>query len=154
MYAYAAEAQPASPTQAAVCVSAAVIAKNKIMKDKYYVGLDGDSIGRVIESLLIKNSPKEVVVFSQKIILALEMIKKRVTEREGEVLFCSGDSILFYGEFDVDFCKSILEDFRTLTGRTASIGMGRTTSETYLGMKLAKSRGGNNVEFYQNYTEE
>lgn len=119
------------------------------MENKMYVGLDGDSIGRVIESLLIKNRPKEVIVFSKKIVSALESIRLDVINRNGNILFCSGDSILFYGEFDIEFCNFILKKFKDETGRTASIGIGRTTAEAYLGLKLAKSRGGDSVEFYK-----
>lgn len=118
------------------------------MNTKYYVGLDGDSIGRVIESLLIMNKTEEVVSFSKKIVSALENITTQVVKKNGDILFCSGDSILFYGEFDIDFCNSILEEFKRKTGRTASIGIGKTTAETYLGLKLAKSKGGDKVELY------
>ena len=116
--------------------------------NKKYVGLDGDSIGRVIESLLIKNKVKEVVIFSQKIEEALNLIKNEVLDHGGEVLFCTGDSILFYGYFDIDFCNKILFKFREKTGRTASIGIGNATAETYLGLKLAKSQGGNKAIEY------
>jgi len=119
------------------------------MNSKVYIGLDGDSIGRVIESLLIKNEPKEVVIFSKKIVSALESIRLEVLELNGDVLFCSGDSILIYGNFEMEFCNSILAKFKNETGRTASIGIGRTTAEAYLGLKLAKSKGGNSAEFYE-----
>ena len=113
-----------------------------------FVGLDGDSIGRVIESLLIKNKIKEVMEFSEMIQQALDLIKEKVISRGGKVLFCTGDSILFYGDFNVEFCNWMLKEFKKRTGRTASVGIGEKTAETYLGLKLAKSQGGDKVVEY------
>lgn len=114
----------------------------------YYIGLDGDSIGRIIESFLISGEETKVVKFSQSISVVLDEIKTRVLELNGRVLFCSGDSILFYGKFDKSFCNSLLTSFKTKTNCSASIGIGKTLPEVYLGLKLAKSRGGNQAVVY------
>lgn len=115
-----------------------------------YFGLDGDSIGRQIELLLIQNKVEEVKNFSRNIEQALENIKKKVIEKKGEIIFCSGDSILFCGEFDNNFAIKTLQEFQRQTGRTASMGIGSNMAKTYLGLKLAKAKGGNQ---YVDYNE-
>lgn len=115
-----------------------------------YIGLDGDSIGRVIESLLIQNKIKELKLFSTSVVSSLEKIQLLAQKKGAEILFCTGDSILLYGDLDDFFANHILEIFRKETNRTASIGIGSNTAFTYLGLKLAKSRGGNQVVNYEN----
>ena len=63
-------------------------------------------------------------------------------------IFCSGDSILFCGNFDNDFADKTLKEFYQRTGRTASMGIGSNMAKTYLGLKLAKAKGGNQFVDY------
>lgn len=116
---------------------------------KIYIGLDGDSIGRVIEEYLITNQIEKLKIFSRLIVEALEMIKVEAKKKDGDIIFCSGDSILFHGDFTMEFAEMSRQIFNNKTNKTASIGVGYTTAETYLGLKLAKSRGGNQVVFYE-----
>ncbi len=113
-----------------------------------YFGLDGDSIGRQIELLLIQNKVEDVKKFSNSIVKALDKIYTDVIKGKGEVIFCSGDSILFYGDFENEFVEKILTEFRSTTGKSASIGIGNNVSKTYLGLKLAKAKGGNQIVEY------
>lgn len=114
-----------------------------------FFGLDGDSIGRIIESLLIQNDTEAIKKFSGKVVAALDEIQKLAEEQKAEVLFCTGDSILIYGDMDESFGQEILKVFHKQTERTASVGIGTSTAFTYLGLKLAKSRGGGQVVFYE-----
>lgn len=116
---------------------------------KYYYGIDGDSIGRVIESFLITNQVEKVREFSKEMSLALESIRNEIIEDGGEIIFYGGDSILFYGIFEESYGEKILKKFNDLTGRTASMGIGENTANTYLGLKIAKSRGGNKAVNYE-----
>ena len=120
-----------------------------------YIGLDGDSIGRAIEEYLITNQIDRLKEFSRLIVDALEMIKEEALKKGGDIIFCSGDSILFSGDFTIEFAEMARLTFNNKTKKTASVGIGFTTAETYLGLKLAKSRGGNQVVFYkmENKTE-
>lgn len=113
-----------------------------------YFGLDGDSIGRIIESFLIQNKVEDIKDFSSKIVIAIEEIKVLAEKKGAEVLFCTGDSILFYGDIDPGFGEEMVALFQKRTGKTASVGIGKSTAFTYLGLKLAKSRGGGQVVFY------
>lgn len=115
---------------------------------KIYIGLDGDSIGRVIEEYLITNQVQKMKEFSNLIMSALEQIKEQAIALDGEIIFCSGDSILVTGNLDQSFAEFARKRFQQVTQRTASVGVGYSTANTYLGLKLAKSRGGNQVVFY------
>lgn len=114
-----------------------------------YFGLDGDSIGRMIESYLIRDDVESLRKFSADIVAALEAVKKLAEANRAEVIFCTGDSILIYGNLDADFGELMLSIFREKTGKTASVGIGDDLSKTYLGLKLAKSNGGNQAIHYK-----
>lgn len=114
-----------------------------------YFGLDGDSIGRIVESYLIENNVSELENFSKKIVDAIETIRNKAEAKGGKVIFCTGDSILFYGEIEASFGEEMVDVFQEKTNRTASVGIGINTANTYLGLKLAKSKGGNQVIYYK-----
>lgn len=108
---------------------------------KYY-GLDGDKIGSIIEAHIVKDESDALSTFSHNVSMALEAIRADVLQKKGFVVFCAGDSILFQGQFDVDWCKHTLSTFVSTTGRTASLGVGDTMMASYLALKLAKAMGG------------
>ncbi|MEN0004621.1 MAG: mCpol domain-containing protein [Bacteroidota bacterium] len=114
-------------------------------EQEFYLGLDGDSIGRVIESYLITNKPDKLNEFSLSISNAISEISDIVRDNEGTVIFYGGDSILYKGALNKELGEKILKVFFERTGKTASIGIGKTTTESYLAMKLAKANGGNQV---------
>lgn len=114
-----------------------------------YFGLDGDSIGRVIESYLIENDVKKLKEFSSLVVSALEKIKQLAIEKNAEVIFCTGDSILIYGDLEIDFGNKIVNLFNEVTEKTASVGIGDNLAKAYLGLKLAKSKGGNQAIEYK-----
>lgn len=108
---------------------------------KFY-GLDGDKIGSIVESYIVKEEISTLSTFSHNVSVALEAIRTDVLQKNGSVVFCAGDSILFNGQFDADWCKQVLSDFASATGRTASLGVGDTAMASYLALKLAKAMGG------------
>ncbi len=114
-----------------------------------YIGLDGDNIGRLVESYFIENNVSKLVEFSRNVVRALDEIRIMGEHNGADVLFCTGDSILLYGDIDVSFGTEMLEVFHRETGKTASVGIGQNMANTYLGLKLAKSRGGGQVVHYQ-----
>lgn len=111
-------------------------------------GLDGDKVGGIIDAYFIKNDINALEIFSARVAAAMEEIRKTVIDDSGTVVFCAGDSILFHGIFGDSWCDHILTLFLTKTGCTASMGIGRTATEAYLGLKLAKASGGGKVIHY------
>ncbi len=114
------------------------------MQEKFY-GLDGDKIGSVIEAYIVKEEIEALSIFSRNVSQALEAIRDDVLQKEGFVVFCAGDSILFRGHFDRDWCESTLDAFAEKTGKMASLGVGDTMMASYLALKLAKATGGGKV---------
>lgn len=114
---------------------------------KIYV-VDGDNIGNVIEAHTIRNEINALGLFSTKIVNAIEEIRKSVIEGNGTVIYCAGDNVMFLGNFDDAWCEKIIHLFYTITGCTASMGIGETAAETYLALRLAKVSGGGKVMHY------
>lgn len=115
---------------------------------KKVYGIDGDKVGGVVDAYFIRNEISALGVFSTKVAEAMEEIRKAVIRDDGSVVFCAGDSILFQGNFEIQWCERILELFLTITGCTASMGVGDTATEAYLALKLAKADGGGKVIHY------
>jgi hypothetical protein len=112
---------------------------------KKVYGIDGDKVGGLIDALFIRNEINAMSVFSAKVASAMDEIRKAVVQGNGSVVFCAGDSILFQGNFEEHWCEKVLHLFLTMTGRTASMGIGNTATEAYLALKLAKADGGGRV---------
>lgn len=110
-------------------------------QEKVY-GLDGDKVGGMIDAYFIRNEIDTLGTFSGKVAVAMEEIRKTVIQNNGTVIFCAGDSILFQGNFEKHWCDGVLALFKSMTGCTASMGIGSTATEAYLGLKLAKASGG------------
>lgn len=108
-------------------------------------GIDGDKVGALIDAYFIKSEILAIEQFSAKVALAMEEIQKEVLQAGGKVIFCAGDSILFSGKFEESWCEKLLSIFLATTGRTASMGVGDSATEAYLGLKLAKANGGGKV---------
>nr|BBH94955.1 hypothetical protein KTA_31540 [Thermogemmatispora argillosa] len=114
-------------------------------------GIDGDKIGARLEALFIQNDLAEIRRFSQRVTEAMEEIKRLIKCNDGDIVFCSGDSILFLGNFEDEWCRWILQRFAELTGCTASMGVGESPQEAYLGLKLAKAVGGGALIYYRQW---
>jgi hypothetical protein len=118
---------------------------------KYYFGLDGDDTGRSLEALFQRDSGKEVFRdFSRKVEEALLQVRRKVKESplNGDVIFCTGDDILFEASFSLKAIEMLQQAYQTLSGgQTCSIGFGHTTKEAYLALKIAKAIPGKNAIF-------
>ena len=119
-----------------------------IQEQKKVYGLDGDKVGGMIDAYFIRNEIDTLRIFSSKVVIAMEEIRRAVVQNNGIVVFCAGDSILFQGNFENHWCDGILALFKSMTGCTASMGVGNTATEAYLGLKLAKAGGGGKVTYY------
>ena len=118
--------------------------------EKYYIGLDGDSIGREVERLIISNEEEKLQMFSYKITETINDLSAYLIEKGINIIFAGGDSILAYGEINEILITELLDMFEKKTKKTVSIGIGKTLSDVYLGLKLAKANGGNQ---FINYTK-
>jgi GTP cyclohydrolase III len=115
----------------------------------YFYCLDGDNIEKAIEAYLIKGEINTLGDFSAQVTSTLEEIMQKVVSDGGRVIYCAGDNIAFCGLFSEHWCEELIDLFRVRTGCTASLGIGDTSLEFYLALKLAKSMGGGRVVRYQ-----
>ena len=116
-----------------------------------YFGVDGDGIGRTIERYVLQGKQSQLTHFSNCVKEVIALIRDKVLAGGGTVIFDGGDSILFKGDFDLNFIREILELFEQYTGNTSSIGTGESMLQAYLGLKMAKSIGGNKIVHFKNY---
>jgi GTP cyclohydrolase III len=112
---------------------------------RVYFGMDGNQIGRHIETALITGTLDEIEKISQNLSLAIKAVTDRIEANGGKVIFSGGDNIFAEIEFDQDFCEELINTFEKLSGCTASAGIGHTPLETFLALRLAKSKSQTSV---------
>lgn len=112
----------------------------------YYFGLDGDDTGRELERLFQGNFEHTVFTkFSKDIDNAMIAVAKRAEKSpiKGEVLFRSGDDLLFKGRYESGAIEALRELYNKRSGgRTCSVGFGRTPKDAYVALKMAKASPG------------
>lgn len=114
----------------------------------FYYGLDGDKVGAVIEVLLIRGEVEKLRQFSLQITEAINTMGQKIKQAGGKIVFCAADSILYYGDIDKSANQELLKVFKEKTNCTASIGVGLTTAEAYMALKISKANGGNQIIYF------
>lgn len=113
---------------------------------EYFFGLDGDDTGHKLESLFLADAdPGEFGEMSRPVDRAIREIAKLVRNPpiQGEVLFSSGDDILFRGQYSRDALDELRRTYREVSGGlTCSIGFGDSPKAAYVALKIAKARPG------------
>lgn len=104
-----------------------------------YVSVDGDDIGRLLTQKIYQaNNDDEVRAFSESVTSTFQTLALWVIQNQGEVIFCTGDSIFFkISEHLVDEVSRHFE----AAGFTVSIGIGETAKEAHWALNVAKSLG-------------
>ena len=110
-----------------------------------YYGLDSDKVGAVIELLLIRGEVEKLRQFSLQITDAINTMGQKIQQAGGKIVFYAADSILYYGEVNEKINLELLKIFYERTKCTASIGIGKTTAEACLALKISKANGGNRI---------
>lgn len=114
--------------------------------DTYFFGFDGDDTGRELERLFQGNfDPSVFTRFSQSIDNAMKAVAKQLKKPpiHGELLFNSGDDLLFMGRYDANAINALRTLYNKRSGgQTCSVGFGRTPKEAYIALKMAKANPG------------
>lgn len=114
--------------------------------ETYFFGLDGDDTGRRLERLFQASaSESDFANFSRLVDEARDALGRKIllAPINGEILFSSGDDILFKGCYDALALDDLRYTYRQVTGvQTCSIGFGRTLKEAYVALKMAKASPG------------
>jgi len=118
---------------------------------KIYVSVDGNRIGSKIEALMIRGDIPGVTALSRQINTARIEVEHQISQLGGEVIFSGGDSVFaqFHSAIKIADVTPLVDLFFSISGCTASAGIGTTPQETYLALKLAKGSDGISVVDYR-----
>lgn len=107
-------------------------------------GLDGDDTGRMLEQMFQDDRPTgDFEAFSKRIDTAMKAVSKEAKNPplNARILFCSGDDLLFEGNYDSSALEALRDLYARMTeGQTCSVGFGRTPKEAYVALKMAKAK--------------
>lgn len=113
---------------------------------EYLFGLDGDDTGRELERLLQGAFGEDSLSrFSRSVDAAMHAVAEEVRSGplKGQILFCSGDDLLFKGCYNAEAIESLRATYhRVSSGRTCSVGFGKSGKEAYVALKMAKANPG------------
>lgn len=109
-------------------------------RESFFIAIDGDSVGRKIEKLIISNNLDELVEYSRSVDSAVNSIRVIANHFGGETYLQGGDNLLI----EVQNYRVFVEKFIAMrSGLTTSfsMGIGKSVVESYLALKFAKSAG-------------
>lgn len=108
--------------------------------ETFFVAIDGDSVGRKIEKLIISNRLDELVEYNHSLNRSIDSIRLIADNIGGKTYLQGGDNLLI----EVKSYQSFIEKFITIHAELAatfSVGIGKNVIEAYLALKFAKSSG-------------
>jgi hypothetical protein len=117
-----------------------------VQGEMMYFGLDGDNIGVYLEEGLSNNRGDKLKRLSNIVSKTIKDISSEAKKKfAAEIIFDSGDGLLFKAPFSEKLLKFIKETFdNKIQFSTCSVGYGPSIHEAYLALKLAKSKPGKN----------
>jgi len=114
--------------------------------DMYYIAIDGDNIGRFLESKILSEDELSIKIFSEQIRMLFDTLKLIAIENNLEILLIGGDSLLLKGNLSQTMTflsKAVLFS----NNYTFSIGLSKKLKGAYLALKEAKGLGRNRIVF-------
>ncbi|GAA0970834.1 hypothetical protein GCM10009555_020450 [Acrocarpospora macrocephala] len=114
-----------------------------------YAYFDGDDVGPQLELRLLDNEIEEARTYSLSVSKALNRVREML-EAAGvsDVIACGGDDLIVSwprGSISLKTINEIAADFHRLSGRTMSVGIGRSPREAAENLHRAKLMGKNQV---------
>lgn len=109
-----------------------------------YFSVDGDDVGKLIEKSLLENNEALIKSVSKDIEKWIYELTEIISKVNGTLVISGGDMILSLIEYSS--INDVLRGISKLQKKhdfTCSAATGRTMSEVYFALKLAKSRGKN-----------
>lgn len=104
-----------------------------------FIAIDGDSVGKQIEHLILNEKLDELLTFSRRIDSMISQIAKKISDYEGEIYLSGGDNILakIINTNDLFiFLKKINHENGDIQ---FSVGIGEKISLAYLALKFSKT---------------
>ncbi len=110
-----------------------------------YIAIDGDDVGSKLEFFILMNHLEQLKSFSESFAETFRWLEDRLRENlNAKIIFSGGDNLLADAEDNnelVNKLERFKSDFLRQSGCSLSIGLGASTREAYLALKLAKVSG-------------
>lgn len=115
-----------------------------------FVSVDGDDVGRHLEHLVILGAMMELSKFSKEYNSKIKRFARQLEKKfDAEIVFLGGDNLLVIID-EQKYNKDILDDMKSQfyedVGFSLSLGVGRSSRDAYIALKLAKALGKNRIE--------
>jgi len=109
------------------------------MEDKeVFVGIDGDSIGDLVQEVLEYDNVELAKIISLTIKSAQDAVIDIIEMFGGEVIFQGGDNTFAKMKYDMDIFESMIKAYKEVSGHTATVGVGNTPKESHRAMVVGK----------------
>ena len=104
-----------------------------------FIAVDGNSTGRIIEKLILKNELTKLAQFSEMIQCRIEVMRKTIVHYSGNIIIAGGDNIL--AEIPSSSYCVLLKEIEPLTleDYSFSVAVSSSVQGAYLGLKYAKA---------------
>lgn len=107
--------------------------------DVYFYWLDGDQLGKEIHAFVLREdyySAQKLTDLNKK---AIEEICKLISDYDHKFILSWGDKLYAaLQSYEESLCKNVCQTYYTITGHSASLGIGNSIGYAYKGMKIAK----------------
>lgn len=117
-----------------------------------YIAIDGDDIGSKIEYLMLTDRLNLLTDFSEMFEASFRWLQSALVNDLGaRIIFRGGDNLLAKAEGFTEIharLESLMTRFQEQSGCSLSIGLGASTIEAYLALKLAKVSGKSRIYRY------
>ncbi len=105
-----------------------------------YIAIDGNSIGKFIEKLILSNRLAELSEFSNQMNSTIQYLCNAIESRNGNVYMAGGDNILAeIQESHIYEIINIVKEINNTNAYKFSVGISENLIDTYLALKYAKS---------------
>lgn len=122
-----------------------------------YIAIDGDNVGRELEYLVVTNQLQKLTSFSKNYHRLMTWLEEALrSDLNAKIIFSGGDSLLVSQQQLPSLGKLELlkDEFAKRAGTTLSIGIGSTPRQAYFALKLAKAKGKNRIELFEESNNE
>lgn len=123
-----------------------------------FIAVDGDDIGRSLELYILDNKIAELECFAVSLTRQFEGFSNKLRNHfNAKIHMIGGDSILASCNsnlVDIEQLEKFRIEFSQQGLSTISIGIGDTSREAYLALKLAKLRGKNRIITFEEINDD
>lgn len=114
-----------------------------------YISIDGDDVGRLINSCYLSNNEKKLNLISVQLEESTLNIAKLLEARGFGIVFRAADGVVAKIENYHDFEELFLSiGFCSINQITFSAGVGSCLREAYIALLSSKSNGKNQLTYY------